>query len=661
MAKIASSKLYGSGKRNTPTRSKNKIEIKENSSVTESQASPIRTSPRRRKLNSEETIATTSAELKNKKRDKPSPPLYDADAENVGSRSEKTKNDRRNSGNLIEFTESEAVLETTDSDSKKRSNRRKSRNDKYKPKTNSSKKYQIEAESSDNEMVEDYVESVREEEKEVVEADQINEQANNFEIDGYLNYDYEEDNGEIETTLSDEESAFHFGSDQDKGFNEKGTDDNGTDDNEISYFDADVKNQYPSIKFNFNTSNSVKTRLSEYFKRQESTRSHLWNWMKDWISERVIPGAVELGEATVEITKKAIKQISRRLVESSTNSTNEIENETSNIAYQLNDELMSQGIYNDEEEEHHGNIQELKFEEPMAFMAMDNENENVNINFIADKDEREMKVQELITSEQSSYYNVNEPLVNEQFKNYNHNYQKIERSYSNNSESHSKSSPMSPFKSSSSTSNFINSDILDSRLTELVLFFAKCTRETPLPSIYENLQEFFMLKGEHVLNYTEKQLVSTVMREYLTECDDEGIVVKEHSMIPEYNPVVLIQDAQKNENFYSVNNDNNSKKIKVFPTSGIRFKAPKFTIEEEARFEELEKFRQEQQQQQQQKFSKTSTPLKMRSKKLMTLQETANIFESIDVAPVRFNYRGRGKDNGDSVSSAIEDIIEQKV
>ena len=198
------------------------------------------------------------------------------------------------------------------------------------------------------------------------------------------------------------------------------------------------------------------------------------------------------------------------------------------------------------------------------------------------------------------------------------------------------------------TPKSVYNEVMDSRLTEIVLFFAKCTKDTPISSIYEHLEEFFTLKGENSLNLTEKQLVSSVIKDFLTEKDEITSNNLSPVPVPAYEPIFVSSESPK--------------RIKILSGSGIRFRAPKFTAEEEVRLEELEQVRQKNLAAlvANNRISTLSTP-QQRSKlqrKLLAPEMTAELIEGMPENRVKSSNT---KNKTDSVSSAFENIISQKV
>ena len=159
------------------------------------------------------------------------------------------------------------------------------------------------------------------------------------------------------------------------------------------------------------------------------------------------------------------------------------------------------------------------------------------------------------------------------------------------------------------------------------------------------------------MNFTEKQLVSTVIRDYLTE---KPVSVAES----ELTEMMMMGNTGKSNTGYEpiMMTGSSPKRVKVLPSSGIRFRAPKFTPEEEALLEELEQARLQQQQKTSSKLTTALATPSQRSKlqkKLLNPEMTAEMIHSLP------DNRGRigvgEKRKADSVSDAIEDIIAQKV
>lgn len=613
MAKIASSKPYGSGKAKTPTKPASKKEIEA--------ASPLRTSPRRRNSEAVEVFGT-EAQLEDVKVSggrgkKPIPPTFFASkkkAVEVKPKSPRTPGRGRRKSAL------EPVVPSFEPE-EKREPVADEIEDIFKY-VNYTTTTEEEEESYEEE--EDYVESIRQKEREEKNLTRINEKDNSpmfveYEISGESLEDFEH-----ETTPSDEEVAFHFDSDEietSEGSNSEAL-------NEEEYND----------RFKYNSSN-VRLRLAQYFQRQESAfssasslKNQFWTRMKEWVNESVIPSAKEFGEVTVEYTKKAMEQFSKRL--------------------EKKDESGSEKVYNDENDvsiyEDEPKIYEITEEEEIIDSSDmdvylsggddDGTGDNKRAKLMEgidpdekregeeeDEDEEEIIANSFILSQPSSR------VLSQQSS--------LKSSY--HSIPADETLLITPQKQENNPKT-VYSEFMDSRLTEIVLFFAKCTRDTPISSIYEHLEEFFTLKGGNSLNLTEKQLVSSVLKDFLTEKDE--IVSNNLPPAPVYEPI------------------GSPKRIKILPGSGIRFRAPKFTVEEEVHLEELEQMRQKNLDALagNNKISTLSTPQQRNKlqRKLLAPERTAELIEGM---PENRGKSSNTKSKTDSVSSAIENIISQKV
>lgn len=642
MAKIASSKPYGSGKAKTPTKPTAKKEIEV--------ASPVRTSPRRRKSEAAELSAAveqSEVQLEQLKKSggrgrKPSPPTFSASKNKsvkAKPKSPKTpgRGRRKSALDPVVFNSEPDKPETETSEAAvvevEITPNEIDDIFKYVNHTTATEEESYEDEEEDEE--EDYVESIRQKERE--ESNLMSKREENspiFEEDMYeISGDNSEQDFEHETTPSDEEVAFHF-------------DEEEIESSEGSNSEALNVEEY-NDQFTYNSSN-VRLRLAQYFQRQESAlssasslKNQLWTRMKEFVIENVIPSAKELGEVTVEYTKKAIEQITKRLEKK--------EEEAVDVS--------DVSVYEDEPR-----IYEITEEEQVNEYEGEDDNDNedneMEVYGNHDSDSKRAKLMENQEEEdfemaQNSFIlnQTSQPVFNVQNQP-NSNIQSQPSSNIQSQPSSLKSSYHSvpadetllftPQRQEPITPKVVYNEAMDSRLTEIVLFFAKCTRDTPISSIYEHLEKFFTLKGENSLNLTEKQLVSTVIKNFLTEEDESSAVP---SMVPVYEPVVIPNESPK--------------RIKVLSGSGIRFRAPKFTAEEEARLEELEKKRQKNLSMNN-KMSTLSTPQQRNKiqRKLLAPETTAELIEAM---PENRGKASSTRNKTDSVSSAIEDIISQKV
>lgn len=546
MAKIASSKPYGSGKTKTPTKSP--VANKE----IETTSSPVRTSPRRRKsLVEAEEEAVQWKEAKKGKKVKPAPPKFTESKKKKGEGSEKTRGRRKSALEPIVVNEPEAK-EFEEVNVEVRDEIRDEFDEIFEYVN-----YKEEQEAQEEEQEEEY----RYQEQEQEEEDYVESIHRTESI--YEEKQISQNNEINQSAIYEEEAAFHY--DEDEVVESEGSNSEALDEEEYN------------DQFQYNSSN-VRLRLAQYFQRQEMTtmgttasslKNQLWTRMKEWVSERVIP-------ATVEYTKKAIEQISK------------------------------------------------SFEKPAIRDIEEFEPEIYEISDDQDEIDYEMEVE-------SKKVKLSEEIENLEEENYSPSLPHIPLSHSDSA------SCLTP--QTKSEPKIVYNEVMDSRLTEIVLFFAKCSWDTPIFSIYEHLEEFFTLKGENGLNFTEKQLVSTVIKEFLTEAQEEEQF--QTKVPPVYEPVSIVPSS------------------KVLPRSGIRFRAPKFSPEEEARLEELEQIRQKNLST---KISTLSTP-QQRTKiqrKLLAPERTVEIIEGL---PENRGRAGNFKDKSksDSVSSAIEDIISQKV
>jgi hypothetical protein len=639
MAKIASSKPYGSGKAKTPTKSSaNKKETEV--------VSPIRTSPRRRKSEAAETVEQekeVQLELEGVKKsggrgEKPRPPTFSGSKKKVVEakpKSPKTPGRGRRKSALepvvlsseIEYepvVEAGATSEEVSADE-----------------IDNIFKYIIQTSATEEESYdgeEDYVGSIHQQEREesnlILERRQEEEENSPIFEEEEVTREVTDENledFEHETTPSDEEIAFHFDEDEvefSEGSNSEAL-------NEEEYND----------QFRYNSSN-VRLRLAQYFQRQESASSsesslknQLWTRMKEWVSTSVISSAKELGEVTVEYTKKAIEQIAKRLEKK--DGREELNNsdvsvyEDEPIIYEITEEEQVQ-------EEDLGTYDEMDFGQGRVDVdvdghgAVDEECDNKRIKLMENDKDLDFEMMH-------SPFVLNSSAHKQQQQQANSHSQSSSFKSSYHSVPADETLMFTPQKQENSQKP-VYSEVMDSRLTEIVLFFAKCTRNTPISSIYEHLEEFFTLKGRNSLNLTEKQLVSSVIKDFLTE-KDEAIKVPS---VPAYEPAVIPNESPK--------------RIKVLSGSGIRFRAPKFTAEEEARLEELEQARRKNlaTSASNNKISALSTP-QQRSKiqrKLLTPEATAEFIEGM---PENRGKASNTKIKADSVSSAIEEIICQKV
>ena len=634
MAKVASSKPYGSGKRN--------------SAQTESDhppkdqipGSPIRTSPRRKKSTvNEEATEIIADNSKDNKKGKttliPEPPRF-TDTKKLSQKQAKTPQKKA--------TKSAKSPKTPKSGGGRRKSAREpiilSEAEEREEREEREEETSGELEQDQEQDLIDYVESIHQENRAMFEEQVEDEE--------YIDY-------EGGTEATDDTEDFHYDEDE-----LTGEYDESEESNESEYND----------QFKY-TSESIRSRLSQYFNRQESTitntpttsssaftslttstgRSQLWNNMKDWISDRVIPSAREIGEVTVDYTRRAIGQISKRLESTDkTETASEIDDfdgdeyvqeeeisvsmsEDSNPKiYEITDDFRDEGQDEPLEQFEHKRSKMEDYE-----MQPDSNVDSHNVDSFN------------LESKGSSYHSfmsqhdvtlVMEPTVNEELST---------PGRSTEAQVHQ--------QQWQSTSSMIQSDILNSRLTEIVLFLAKCSKDTSLPSIYEHLEELFTLKGENSLNFTEKQLVSTVIGDYLTE---KPVSVAES----ELTEMMMMGNTGKSNTGYEpiMMTGSSPKRVKVLPSSGIRFRAPKFTPEEEALLEELEQARLQQQQKTSSKLTTALATPSQRSKlqkKLLNPEMTAEMIHSLP------DNRGRigvgEKRKADSVSDAIEDIIAQKV
>lgn len=637
MAKVASSKPYGSGKRNIVTET-------DPENQPQNYVSPIRTSPRRKRNNdndndNDEMIDKTSVKISEKKTKKssssssiPEPPRFNdpkkkqqkkvSTPQKVKSTSKSPKSSVRRKSALEPIVLNENYI---NSDKSQEVNLNESERD-FVTETTEKEEENSNEEEAEQEELFDYVESIQQENSPIFEENVAEEDEND-----YVNYEEIEETEEIEYIEEpEEENEFNY-----------------EEEDEISRsIGAESKDQF---KY---TSESVRARLAQYFNRFErssssvsndstlsvitssSGRSELWNRVKDWISERVIPSALEISEATVEYTKKAIESISKRLESNRNNlndaksNDNEVIEDYETLSSSGSNELSSPKIYEiiEDYQDDFPEESEIENESKKVKTMWDYEMYNADSN----ENEIEPKEEVFIGSKESSYHSLpadqDVTLIFDQ----------------SDDKPQSTHVPNFPAKAS-----IINSDILDSRLTEIVLFFAKCTNQTSLPSIYEHLEEFFTLKGENSLNFTEKQLVSGVIRDYLTETPSQA---SDHNSAPIYEPILMPGESQT------------PKRIKTLSNSGIRFRAPKFTPEEETRLEELEQARLLQQQKTSSKLTTSLATPSQRSKLQRKLLNPANMVEMMESLPeARGRIGATEKRKSDSVSDAIEDIISQKV
>lgn len=596
MAKIASSKPYGSG---TKSKSKTTTPKRKNSERKEVEevVNPVRTSPRRRKIEGEPEVAEIIPQLTGKKGKKPAAPKF-----NEPTQKKKSSASRRKS--LIE----PAIVEAGE------------------PEPEYNEKVSEYEAKQDGEFEFDYVESVQSSSiYNPLESETYEENSPIFEEEAEQDT---EDIVEEETNSSEE---FHYDEEEE---------DYESNENLSEALNEEEYND----QFKY-TSESVKARLAQYFNRQEralssaissltsssssssNLRSQMWNRMKNWVSDNLIVSARELSEITMEYTKKAVEEISKRL---------EVKKNEENVLVIDTDE-PGDAQFMDQ-------IGEAYMDEPRIYEIIENENE-IRDDTVQDLDESECKRARLMDYEEGEEDRTVIISNNEA-----ENTMKAPNQPSNHSSFHSipvSEGSQNVLTETTSAANYalntFKSDVMESRLTELVLFFAKCTNDTPLPSIYEHLEEFFTLKGENSLNFTEKQLISGVIKEYLTERQSERKEAEVPIAVPQY-PMT----------------ESSPKRIKVLPSSGVRFRAPKFTAEEEARLEELEQIRQKNLAAS--NVSRMSTPMQRSKlqKKLLAPEQTAEELEKMPLSKGRISFK-KDKKTEDSVSSAIEDIISQKV
>lgn len=644
MAKVASSKPYGSGKRSS-TADPDPVD------------SPIRTSPRRRKSGAAAEEETKKAG--SKKSSAPTPPRFTD-----------TKKPRKG-----EKVRTPLKIDASKPAKSPKTPRRKSA---LEPVILNEEPVVEEQEDQEDEVI-DYVESINQENNSQVteepydDAEEYTEEyAEDTEDNVYTDTVYNEEQDDdvyteeelVESEYTEETEEFHYDEDDNRrGYNGQ-SDSEGL--NEEGY----------NEQFKY-TSESVRSRLSQYFNRHESGPmttptapppvSQLWTRMKDWISERVIPSAREIGV----YTKRTIEQISRRLERRPPNTVDvaeyddsaadiEYDEEYENVYEDLNEHVYAddneriyaddnEHIYGEEDEHVSGSESGSDTSSPKIYEITEDNgdqeyfSESTNPIIEEDYNMEEDEPVPVIESKESSYHSLmhDVTLIMEPIE-------PVLTTRTPEKPPQTQTQTQFPQSQiSQSTSSMMNSDILDSRLTEIVLFLAKCSKTTPLPSIYEHLEELFTLKGEKSLNFTEKQLVSTVIRDLLTE-KASGAGAGD---APVYEAVVMAHGGERGS----------PKRIKVLPSSGIRFRAPKFTAEEEARLEEMEQARL------QKTMSKLTASLATPSqrskmqKKLLNPESTVEMMETMRENVGRIGATEKKRKGDDGISSAIEDIISQKV
>jgi hypothetical protein len=599
MAKVASSKPYGSSARKSSTPTTPKKGNSRKSLTSEAiKSSPVRTSPRRRKEAEEEKEtnestepATTSIAKKSKpKTKKPTIPLF--------SDSTSTKSKKKTKVNEEELPVAQ------------------------------------EAESE----IEDYIESFLNEDEEMNDSEHVenvNEHDETFENDEHFEASSKNEySSENEESFNEQETYNEYEEEEEEDNNEQDSSNydpfHYNSSSENVYNDeaenSEILNEQVQYSESFRyTSQNVRNRLAEYFNRQEAIsssaastataiRSRLWNKMKNWISESVLIGAKEIGD----LTKKAIEALTAKNENVSTNYNNDIEQqvaiEDEMDYYEGSEETKRMKLMEDEDDLMCSRIEEVREE----VNVIDHDTVNEAPNATRDSRESHTSYHSLPTSIDSFASVEGKPIA------------------------------------SATGNNYFDSSVLGARLTEIILFLAKCSATTPISLIYEHLEELFTLKGSVPLNLTEKQLVSTVLRDFLVEEEVDESHLAQQMPVPVFEPLVLSTSNSHNHN------EDSSSRVRVLPASGIRFRAPKFTAEEEARFEASEK------QTRDQPFSIRSTPNRMKSvtstplqrlriqKKLLPFERTAALLDSLP-------ENQETATNNRHPTTPIDEIISQKV
>jgi hypothetical protein len=599
MAKVASSKPYGSSARKSSTPTTPKKGNSRKSLTSEAiKSSPVRTSPRRRKeaeevkeTNESAEPATTSIAKKSKpKTKKPTIPLF--------SDSTSTKSKKKTKVNEEELPVAQ------------------------------------EAESE----IEDYIESFLNEDEEMNDSEHVenvNEHDETFENDEHFEASSKNEySSENEESFNEQETYNEYEEEEEEDNNEQDSSNydpfHYNSSSENVYNDeaenSEILNEQVQYSESFRyTSQNVRNRLAEYFNRQEAIsssaastataiRSRLWNKMKNWISESVLIGAKEIGD----LTKKAIEALTAKNENVSTNYNNDIEQqvaiEDEMDYYEGNEETKRMKLMEDEDDSMCSRIEEVREE----VNVIDHDTVNEAPNATRDSRESHTSYHSLPTSIDSFASVEGKPIA------------------------------------SATGNNYFDSSVLGARLTEIILFLAKCSATTPISLIYEHLEELFTLKGSVPLNLTEKQLVSTVLRDFLVEEEVDESHLAQQMPVPVFEPLVLSTSNSHNHN------EDSSSRVRVLPASGIRFRAPKFTAEEEARFEASEK------QTRDQPFSIRSTPNRMKSvtstplqrlriqKKLLPFERTAALLDSLP-------ENQETATNNRHPTTPIDEIISQKV
>lgn len=357
---------------------------------------------------------------------------------------------------------------------------------------------------------------------------------------------------------------------------------------------------------------AIKDRIRQYFARyerpaDEASRDNLvWKRVSNWIGERLVPTARELTHAftqkTIELTKAALEQL--------------------NAAQRTETPLEADAITEDDDDVVYEELINDYSQEPIDEDIMYDAHAHEDTNFEMEEEGEQVSPKRMKVDSESVVVEEQPVIL-----------------------------PPAVLEEEPVVSQM--SQVVEARLTEIVLFFAHCNPTTPKPAIYEHLEEFFRLKGDHPLNPTERHLIHTVLKDYL--------LIGAISLTPTVPSVPLSREVsdegRKMADIIATTaalNDSPSKSVRL-SASGVRFRAPTFTPEEEAQIDALLEYRKQQQQQQQklkEPKSLSSTGVRSRlQRKLLDLDRTIEIFESIPTTT----------DNRDSIQTAISTIISEKV
>lgn len=622
MAKVASSKPFETGNSRKPNSPAKKTRA---STVVEGETSPnkARMSPRRRAATEDRlTISSPRQPKKSDKRSIPKAPVFSETPtraepvknveKSVSSRKSPRKTTEKPAVDASsEMPEEEASPEMPDEVTSPRKSSRKSP-------VNSPKKYPRKPQKLPKSPKEADSEPDRQDEKETVEPLSPRRSPRRTSVDTgrtlvaeiFKSESIEESTDtsiyqESENSPVFEESVVEaeqiFEEDTENPFLEAESDDfeHGPSEYSSDESDDDLGTEYNS-QFRRNSSSAavIKERIRQYFARREQRSSEeppVWSRVRSWIGEigeKVIPMTKDLTNSTLEFTRSTIEQLNQRIRQSRNQQESRIKQEYEEPQYEekIVDEEMNESVHEEQV------IEEKEFEE-------------VNLQ---EMESKRIKIDA-------------EPL---QF-----------------------SLPEASFETVPVATPFKIVDLaVEARLTEIVLFFARCNATTPTPLIYEYLEEFFRLKESTPMNPTERQLIHNVLKDNLmvgsitltptvapSLVDEQGLAYKEESrrMTEMINTSAIINESPH--------------RLTTLRVSGVRFRAPTFTSEEEARIEELESaFKSKSSKQ---RTFATSGVRSRLQRKLLDLDRTIEIFESIPTVG----------DSRDFVQSAIDSIVSEKV